>query len=633
MKPEYFMEYQDFRKTSIHIPSKVCLRTFGDKVEWKEFIAKVEKNKRLILLRQWSENDNVSFKTELKSNFCKDNGMSLWLHFDNRKQKQLVEIEFNNELLEKREKVCQHGYIYVEVPNQPSILETLKEYINIDEKIEEHFYELEVDYNLLQERKNKWEKGNVESNFEIHPLLKHFNDLRPYQVCGYNIIRQLNSFGLFWEQRTGKTPTTIMGTIEQKKIIISVPSGHQYNWKGEYEQWTTRENVVVLTGTPKKRKEIYEKFNKAKDMVLIGSSTTIAKDVDLIVKGKIRQGIWKPKNFDTFILDEAHFLRNVNSLKSKGHFQLRKWSKYGIVLTGTPASRDASDVFGMLRFMRPDQNITKNLLNNFFFKGEKNFFSGWYDFKTIRANKEDLWVEFLATYTHTLKLKEVNKWVPDTLFETITIPMEKEQKKLFSEMVNDFRIITNDNKIKRVPNKLVQLIRLRQISLDQNVVDESAKTIGNKTKWLKEYLEDNNEKIIIWSTSTKYLKWLCEKHFPKALLFTGELSQQQKQEVSKKFQNSKSQIMFSNIQAGSIGWTWPCDVMIFLDRDWNPINNKQANYRGIAPTKAYAKKPLQIIDVHSERGTDVYVQQALEHKWNQTEIIDNIKVYLDEMGY
>lgn len=53
--------------------------------------------------------------------------------------------------------------------------------------------------------------------------------LRPYQREAVDRIAKNKSFGLFMEQRTGKTPTAVvaMKELNVDKIIVSVPNGLQ----------------------------------------------------------------------------------------------------------------------------------------------------------------------------------------------------------------------------------------------------------------------------------------------------------------------------------------------------------------------------------------------------------------------
>jgi SNF2 family DNA or RNA helicase len=54
------------------------------------------------------------------------------------------------------------------------------------------------------------------------------------------------------------------------------------------------------------------------------------------------------------IVDESHYLRNYKSQQSASIYSLSD-SKYKILLTGTPIVNNYSDIFGTLKFIKPDE--------------------------------------------------------------------------------------------------------------------------------------------------------------------------------------------------------------------------------------------------------------------------------------
>jgi SNF2 family DNA or RNA helicase len=54
------------------------------------------------------------------------------------------------------------------------------------------------------------------------------------------------------------------------------------------------------------------------------------------------------------IVDEAHFLRNHQSQQSKSVYVLKDAS-YRIILTGTPIVNRSPDIFGILKFINPQE--------------------------------------------------------------------------------------------------------------------------------------------------------------------------------------------------------------------------------------------------------------------------------------
>lgn len=106
-------------------------------------------------------------------------------------------------------------------------------------------------------------------------LYPSFNqNLRPYQMADASYLLQGKAFGVFNEQRTGKSPTMVQ-VIESlgKTTILIVPASLILNWEQEFLKWSNIVPTVVNT-TPKFRKEIYKNFK--------GGVLIISKDLSLI---------------------------------------------------------------------------------------------------------------------------------------------------------------------------------------------------------------------------------------------------------------------------------------------------------------------------------------------------------------
>lgn len=461
--------------------------------------------------------------------------------------------------------------------------------------------------------------------------------LREYQNIGVGLIREHKSFGLFWDPRTGKTPTTILALEEVetfKKVLIAVPSGMPLTWKHEFEIWSTRDNVVVLSKSIKKRVKQYEEFKKSDDMVLVGAYQTMASDVDFTFKKKKalykHEGIWTPEIFDLLILDEAHFLRNETTRQSKGINALRKFSKNAVALTGTPATNEAYDVLPILNFIYPGQYPKWPLIDYFFDKHQTRYSL---EIGSVLPERYAEWVEMLSLVSQQIKMKEVNKWIPEVVESVEYIQMTPAQEKIYKEMINDYRITDETGDvIVREQNKLTQMGALIRLGLDPRIKDVNVK--GAKTEWLKNYFKENKGKpTIIVSPATAYLDLLNEELFDgKASMITGSVSSKDKTKAVEDFQAGATDVILLNTVAGATGWTLDrADTTIFTNLDWNPTNNTQISQRMI-PTKeenVRGKKEIIYLDVElstrskGDQSMDELVRFAIQNKLSKTEIVNN----------
>lgn len=508
----------------------------------------------------------------------------------------------------------------------PRLLKSFEEVIDyyngeVDQEL------LDVAYELLAE------KETTEMIEEVE--IKHHELFRPYQNKGVSLLKHKGNFGLFWEQRTGKTPTTCLGTKHYKKVIIAVPAGLELTWKHEYIKWTGREDVFTIPKTPAKRKETYKEFNNAGSMILIGSYKTLAKDISFKMKNSNKttenQGIWVPLQFDALVLDEAHFLRN-KSQQSIGMQTLRNYSKNAIALTGTPATNGAEDVLPILNFITGG-TIPKWPFINYFFEQHRTVFG--MEISGVKELRQDQWVELLSQHSQQLKMKEVNSWVPEVVESTVYVEMTPKQRQYYEEMERDYHITNDENEVvKMEENRLTQIISLIRIGLDPKILGLKGKS--GKTLWLKEYIKENPDKpLIIAADATSYLKELDKELFDgKALKITGEQSAIEKTEAQRAFQAGESNVILLNTKAGATGWTLDrSNTTIFVDISWNPTDNKQLASRMMSSREDRVNGSKEVIYLQNEDSIDELKKYAVDHKLSKTEIVNNFIKWLRKESY
>ena len=125
--------------------------------------------------------------------------------------------------------------------------------------------------------------------------------------------------------------------------LIVVPKSTLQNWAREFEQWTLDVNVVVLTGTKEERAEII-------------ASRLIPQDFDVCVTSYeiclIEKSALKKFSFEYIIIDEAHRIKNVDSLLAQ---IVRAFMSRGrLLITGTPLQNNLKELFALLNFICPE---------------------------------------------------------------------------------------------------------------------------------------------------------------------------------------------------------------------------------------------------------------------------------------
>ncbi len=180
-------------------------------------------------------------------------------------------------------------------------------------------------------------------------------------------------------------------------------------------------------------------------------------------------------------------------------------------------------------------------------------------------------------------------------------------------------------------NILAQLMRLRQLALDPQLLGFDAPSA--KTAAILEAIDngtyaEQGEPIIIMSMFTSYLKLLTphlEKMGKRIGTITGDMTPTEKQQTAERFQRGEIDVLLCNIISAGTGFTLDRgEVIIFLDKHWNPSENEQAEDR-ITPTKQENNHKHTIISFICENTVEKHIENILINKQDMTKILNDLK--------
>lgn len=451
-------------------------------------------------------------------------------------------------------------------------------------------------------------------NNELTSLVASNNhpELREYQKQGASQIK-LGSHILIWQMQTGKTATVCNGLSDCKKAIVLVEKGHSDKWHNEFVRFGNRQDTYILLAenqtTQIEKVDKLNEFRNAETGILIMTSFLASKLINEL-------GIYAFGNVDYLVIDEAHFLVNNKTKRSKALSKLKLKTDKTVLLTGTPTSKGAWQFIYLLKFVYGETTFPNYLLHPYFFNLIYNHFSSFKEPSTVKIEREAEWISFISNYSSNVLLDE--KLKPQIIRKTYYLELNGYQKEIYDRLENehaygDFQIM----------DVMGLIVRQQQVLLTPELLGLPSK---NEIKYLflNWYLTNfPDEQIIIFCTFSQYLKLLFSRFKNKYQcgLLIGETSSINRNKAVKDFQNKKIKILFCNTIAGGKGWTLnKADAIIFLNRDWNPANNEQAEAR----MNAYIKeiKDKKIIDVVIKNTIETYLIEAINNKWSQTEIVN-----------
>lgn len=420
------------------------------------------------------------------------------------------------------------------------------------------------------------------------------------------------------EPRTGKTPTVIktLVAMKPKTTLIVAPSSLTFNWKKEFEKWAPDFfYITVYAGTPKVREKLLKQHLKKShpNKVLIVSKDTLKLD-DAI----------KDLVYTVAVVDEAHYLRNWKTAQSKAVFKIDAKIKYA--LTGTPAVKHGSDVYGLLHFINPDAFPSYWQFVDRYWQIDDN---GWgKDVGKSKPHREKELVAMMGTLSVQRKRKDVMKWLPAAQHDNLYVEIDKKQLKLYDDMAETFMAAEGDVEVDTM-NVLSQLLRLRQLCIDPRLLGFDV--VGAKTEALLEFAENNPDPFIVMTTFSSYFELIkpdLEKLGKRVGIIDGSISQKEKFRTAEKFQSGEYDILLCNIIAAGTGFTLDrADTIVFLDKDFNPANNEQAQDR-IVPTTEERYHPINIISLVVAGSIDETVNAILDRKEDLTKIINKRELFV-----
>lgn len=443
--------------------------------------------------------------------------------------------------------------------------------------------------------------------------------LRDYQIEDVERLKTLDCAGIFNEQRTGKTPTTLVALQEKgcRKILIVAPTSMTYKWKEEFETWLNRP-CIVIEGTEKKRHKLLSLWT---DGAVI--SYGLLKDTERY-SGLISD-ISNIK-IDAVVLDEAHRIKNTASANARACAKLTK-IPVRYALTGTPAPNRAYEIYTILYWLRPKEfNSYWSFINHYFnvVNIDNGYGNIYKDIRGFKRGKQQELLNKINDFCIQRKRAEVMPWLPQKDYNKINLEPTAKQKKHLTELANYFE--TGDVVTQGI---LDRLVRYRQICLAPQLLGFNENS--PKLNWITQYIKDYPDKPkIIFSKFTSFLEILYDKiKNNQTAMIIGETNPKQRAQYVKDFQEGKLNTLLIQIDTGKEGLTLDrAEVEIFMDK-YPPVGDiQQAEDRFIATTEDKANKPHEIIEVILKDTYDEQLYKLIESRVSEVDVINDFKKYL-----
>ncbi len=419
-----------------------------------------------------------------------------------------------------------------------------------------------------------FEPINIEVDFTKYNeiLAKQGKTLYKHQEEGVKFLLSRNGCILGDGMGMAKTCQSIIAGLESgaKKILVVCPSSVKINWEREINIFC--DDTCIIDG----KKWCDAKFTIINYDILKNFYTLADK------KDKNKE-LYRPlvdANYDLIIIDEAHYLKNHESIRGKIMVEL--CTKYNTkrvwLLSGTPISNRAMDYFNLLKIIKSP--IAENWKHY-----AVRYCDGRQFFKTLNNGlRKQIWLtdgnsnlDELASKTKNIILRRLKEDTIDMPDKTITPTYHKltpKSIKKYEELWDEY-LVKRDKEGKKtvdLQKDLVELILLRQF-IAMEAIPSTIEMVENAI--------DQGHKVIVFTSFTEELETI-HNHFNKiSVKHNGKMTDKQKQKSIDDFQtNPKIKLFVGNIKSAGVGITLTeGTIVIFNSYSWTPGENQQAEDR------------------------------------------------------
>lgn len=436
--------------------------------------------------------------------------------------------------------------------------------------------------------------------------------VRPYQEAGIKWLSVLHKYRLGGiladDMGLGKTLEVISfleGLSEDKPSLIIAPKSVIYNWLGEFKRWAPELEASVINGTKDERIKAIAKIKNNKKSFFITSYDSLRND----------EALYKNKQFEILIVDEAQYIKNGAALKSKAVRALNASSRFA--LTGTPIENSMADLWAIFDFLMPGYLDSFNIFKT------RYILAG--DQVKARASLSKKITPFLLRRTKA----EVLKDLPKKTTEIITITMNDEARRYYDAILIDTR-----NKIKQKredPTKgdkysekglfsvLPLLTRLREVCVDPSAFLDGFSEESAKMMYALSYIGvalEAGHKVLVFSSFTKvldHLSLLLKEAGTKSYYIYGGVEADDRLSMAESF-NTKNDVnvMLVSLKAGGTGLNLHgADIVLHLDPWWNVAAEEQATDRAY---RIGQKRPVSVVKLICHNSIEEKVVQLQENK-------------------
>ena len=586
---------------------------------------------------------------------AKNTPFQMYLLSDQTVKRTLMEFQFYNVRFFRAEK-SKELEVYLEYPQG-----NLYWFVDFKKAVESQILSKE---NLYE---NEWRallsglKSTIKSEFEsmsqqlrmVSPKevvsKMHAYNLRDYQAfdliqLGIKMSQAPIKSGLILsEQRTGKTRVAVASVLESMPegvVTVICPKSAIAGWVEEFNAMNTHLRETIFS--VKVLKHLRDMHSKTPPKIETPCTVRIVtyELFKMCTVTQLKSAMYGDSNNIFLIIDEAHRLRNFKTQQSDVIFKFKaacikdSMNLHVLGLTGTPAVKSSTDVFGVFSLI----NMSKiafhphytsfNLFKEYFYNCEDTSY-GKICRTLKRTNEFEFLIQSCSVQTKQRDLDMFKNYSKRYL--KVDLTMDEYQREIYDSVSETMEYGDEIDCM----NSLVQLTRLQQICIDPSSLVSSFATLAPKIDWIREYAKSKKVKTIIMAKKLTALQ-AVEKQFDKDgtqyVTVKGAMSVADRIYAVNEFrQNPDVQFILLQLDVGKEALTLPeAKCTIFLDRDFAQGFNEQAEARMTPIDGAPCTK--YVVDLVMRNTVEEHIYDILVIRKESIDSVNAVKKICEKGG-
>ena len=406
-----------------------------------------------------------------------------------------------------------------------------------------------------------------------------------------------------------------------KRIMIVCPKSVLQQWKEQFELWWPEVAPTVVVGGAGPSRGASSIFVTNYEQLTPRNVAAKGARRKVLMPSKVwmrcKEWVW-----DVLILDESHRIKNPQSQITIAIKDIP--ATHRVALSGTPILSRPDDLWSQLHFLDP--NISGSSYWAFaerFCDIEEGFVGKRIIGLTPSAGAQEVLTAALSAVSVGGENHKVTKGITRIV---VQLDLPAEVRNLYRAVVS-LAFETLDKYGVTVKNAMDQIIKQQQVSTNVGMLADMPNV---KFEWVKDWLEDNEgEKVVIFSKFAETAKRLHEyllQHKVRAQLYIGQMNSKERASAKENFVQRDTRALIGTIGAlglGVDGLQFACKNVIFLDRDWTPGLNEQAEQR----VDRSGQEGMTVVWIlHAKRTIDQHVEGIANKKAEDIlEVFKNVR--------